>query len=368
MRLRYRLIRPAGRVIVVAPEETPPKRENPMTSKPRTERDHGFDRRDAMRTLLGAGAAALTSSMTSSALAQGTYPTKPVRLVVGFAPAGPTDILARVIGKGLGEVLGEQFIIENRTGAGGNIGTEAVARATPDGYTLLLTLLTAAVNESLFKNFKIRFTEHFESIGGIAETGLVLVVHPSLPVKSVTDFITYAKSKPGALDYATAGAGSSTHLAAELFNSTAGVKLTPVHYRGGGDTIKDLISGRIPVMFSTIPPVLNLIRNGQLRGLATTGGKRDFVLPELPTIIESGLPNFDVPLWFGLIAPKGTPQPVIERLVPALKKTMELPDTKKIFQQQGFTPMPMGPQEFAKFYVAEAAKWAKVVSALGLSQ
>jgi tripartite-type tricarboxylate transporter receptor subunit TctC len=328
----------------------------------------GVGRRDAMRIALGAAAGTLALSKSTSVLAQGTYPTKPVRLVVGFAPAGPTDILARVIGKGMGEVLGEQFIVENRTGAGGNIGTEQVARAAPDGYTLLLTLLTAAVNESLFKNFKIRFTEHFESIGGIAETGLVLIVHPSLPVKSVADLISYAKANPGKLDYATAGAGTSTHLAAELFNTTAGIKMMPVHYRGGGDTIKDLLSGRIPVMFSTIPPVLGFVRAGKLRGLATTGSKRDFVLPELPTIVESGLANFDVPLWFGLIAPKGTPKPVIDRLVPALKKVMDLPDTKKVFAQQGFTPMPMGPAEFAKFYVAEAAKWAKVVKALGLSQ
>jgi len=328
----------------------------------------GFGRREALRALLGAAAGTLASSKMGPALAQGAYPTKPVRLVVGFAPGGPTDILARVIGKGMGDALGEQFIVENRTGAGGNIGTEAVARSAPDGYTLLLTLLTAAVNESLFKKFRIRFTEHFESIGGIAQTGLVLIVHPSLPVKSVPDLINYAKGKPGEVLYATAGAGTSTHLAAELFNSTAGIKLMPVHYRGGGDTIKDLLSGRIPVMFSTIPPVLAFVRDGRLRGLATTGNKRDFVLPELPTIVESGLPNFDVPLWFGLIAPKGTPQPVIEKLAPALTKAMNTPETKKAFEAQGFTPMPMGPAEFAKFYVAEAAKWAKVVNALGLSQ
>ncbi len=332
------------------------------------ERDRRVGRRDAMHALLGAAAGALALAKTSAALAQGAYPTRSVRVVVGFAPGGPTDILARVIGKGMGDVLGEQFVIENRTGAGGNIGTESVARAAPDGHTLLLTLLTAAVNESLFKNFKIRFTEHFDSIGGIAQTGLVLIVHPSLPVKSVSELITYAKGKPGEVLYATAGAGTSTHLAAELFNATAGIKMMPVHYRGGGDTIKDLLSGRIPVMFSTIPPVLAFVRGGQLRGLATTGTQRDFVLPELPTIVESGLPNFDVPLWFGLIAPKGTPQPVIQKLVPALEKTMIMPETKKVFEAQGFTPMPMGPQAFAKFYVSEAAKWAKVVNALGLSQ
>ena len=320
------------------------------------------------RALVGAAVGALALSLVGVALAQTAYPNRPIKLVVGFAPGGPTDILARVIGKGMGDALGEQVIIENRTGAGGNIGTEAVARAAPDGYTLQLTLLTAAVNESLFKNFKIRFAEHFDSIGGIAQTGLVLVVHPSLPVKSVSDLIKYGKAKPGELLYATAGAGTSTHLAAELFNSTAGIKMTPVHYRGGGDTIKDLLSGRIPVMFSTIPPVLGFVRDGRLRGIATTGSKRDFVLPALPTIVESGMPAFDVPLWFGLIAPKGTPQPVIKKLAGAMERAMATPDTKKVYAAQGFTAMPMGPDAFAKFYVAEAARWAKVVRTLGLSQ
>jgi tripartite-type tricarboxylate transporter receptor subunit TctC len=325
-------------------------------------------RRDLLKAMLAVAATPAVSSV-QPALAQGAYPNRPVKLVVGFAPGGPTDILARVIGKGMGDVLGEQVVIENRTGAGGNIGTDAVARSAPDGYTLLLTLLTGAVNESLFKNFKVRFSEHFESIGGIAQTGLVLVVHPSLPVKSVPDLIKYAKAaKSGDLFYATAGAGTSTHLAAELFNSTAGIKMMPVHYRGGGDTIKDLISGRMPVMFSTIPPVLGFVRDGQLRGIATTGRKRDFVLPELPTFVESGLPDYDVPLWFGLIAPKGTPQPVIQTLNKALERTMATPETKKVFDAQGFTPMPMGPAAFAKFYVAEAARWGKVVETLGLSQ
>jgi tripartite-type tricarboxylate transporter receptor subunit TctC len=321
----------------------------------------------AVLALLAAVVGAVVLSAASAALAQGAYPTRPIRLIVGFAPGGPTDILARVIGKGMGDVLGEQFVIENRTGAGGNLGTEAVARSAPDGHTLLLTLLTGAVNESLFKNFKIRFTEHFESIGGIAQTGLVLVVHPSLDVKSVSDLIKLGKAKPGELLYATAGAGTSTHLAAELFNTTAGIKMMPVHYRGGGETVKDLLSGQMKIMFSTIPPVLSFVRDGRLRGIATTGSQRDFVLPELPTISESGLRNFDVPLWFGLIAPKGTPQPVIQKLAQALDRTMGAPETKKVFDLQGFTPMPMGPDAFAKFYVAEAQRWGKVVTALGLS-
>jgi tripartite-type tricarboxylate transporter receptor subunit TctC len=306
--------------------------------------------------------------MSAPGHAQATYPNKPVKLVVGFAPGGPTDILGRVVGAGMAKVMGEQFYVENRTGAGGNIATEAVARAEPDGYTLQLSLMSSAVNESLFKNFKVKFADSFEPIGGIAATGLVLLVHPSLNVKSVADLIKLAKAKPGELLYATAGTGTSTHLGAELFNSMAGTKLMPVHYKGGGETIKDLLSGEMKIMFSTIPPVLGFVKDGRLRGIATTGAKRDSALPDLPTVAESGLPGFEMPLWFGMAAPKGTPRPVIEKLSAALKQTLAMPDIQAALSKQGFTPMEMGPQEFGKFYAAEAAKWAKLVSTIGLSR
>jgi tripartite-type tricarboxylate transporter receptor subunit TctC len=312
--------------------------------------------------------AGLALSTTGDANAQANYPNKPVKLVVGFAAGGPTDILARVVGAGMSKVLSEQIYIENRTGAGGNIATEATSRAEPDGHTLQMTLMSNAINESLFKNFKIRFAEHFEPIGGIAQTGLVLLVHPSLEVKSVSDLIKLEKSKPGSLLYASAGAGTATHLAAELFNVTAGTKMMPVHYKGGGETVKDLLSGEMKIMFSTIPPVLGFVKEGRLRGIATTGLKREAVLPDLPTIADSGLPGFDVPLWFGLAAPKGTPRPVIDKLTVALKKTLAMPDVQKALDKQGFSPMQMGPEEFAKFYATEATKWAKVVNTIGLSR
>ena len=310
--------------------------------------------------------AALT--LSAPAHAQSNYPTKPVRLVVGFAPGGPTDILGRVIGASMSKVLGEQFYVENRTGAGGNIATEAVARAEPDGYTVQLALMSSAVNETLFKNYKFQFAQNFEPVGGIAQTGLVLLVHPSLEVKSVSDLIKLAKAKPGELLYASAGAGTATHLAAELFNSMAGTKLMPVHYKGGGETIKDLLSGEMKIMFSTIPPVLGFVKDGRLRGIATTGSKRDPLLPELPTIAEAGVAGFEMPLWFGLSVPKGTPRPVINTLSAALTKALAMPDVKEALAKQGFTPMEMSPEEFGKFYVAEVAKWAKVVNALGLSR
>jgi tripartite-type tricarboxylate transporter receptor subunit TctC len=288
--------------------------------------------------------------------------------VVGFAPGGPTDILGRVVGAGMSKVLGEQFFVENRTGAGGNIATEAVARAEPDGHTVQLALMSSAVNETLFKNYKFQFAQNFEPVGGIAQTGLVLLVHPSLDVKSVSDLIKLAKAKPGELLYASAGAGTATHLAAELFNSMADTKLMPVHYKGGGETVKDLLSGEMKLMFSTIPPVLGFVKDGRLRGIATTGSKPDPVLPELPTIAQSGVPGFEMPLWFGLSVPKGTPRPVIDKLSAALTKTLAMPDVKEALAKQGFTPMEMSPEEFGKFYVAEVAKWAKVVNTLGLSR
>ncbi len=325
-----------------------------------------------MHTLIARTAAVALAgfalSAASSAQGQTAYPNKPVKLIVGFAAGGPTDILARVIGNGMSKVTGEQFFVENRTGAGGNIATEAAARSEPDGYTVQVTLMSSAVNESLFKNFKIKFSESFEPIGGIAVSGLVLLAHPSLGVKNVSDLIKLEKSKPGELLYASAGAGTATHLAAELFNFMTGTQMKPVHYKGGGDTIKDLLSGEMKIMFSTIPPVLGFVQEGRLLGIATTGLKRDKVLPNLPTIAESGVPGFDMPLWFGLAAPKGTPRAVIEKLEASLKKTLTLPEVQETLARQGFTALELGPAEFAKFYAAEADKWAKVVNAIGLAR
>jgi tripartite-type tricarboxylate transporter receptor subunit TctC len=330
-------------------------------------------KRSAMRNcatwaVTAAAAAGLALSGALPAQAQASYPSKPVRLIVGFAPGGPTDILARVVGNGMSKALGEQIFVENRSGAGGNIATEAAARADADGHTVLVTLMSSAVNESLFKNFKVKFADNFEPIGGIASTGLVLLVHPSLEARSVSDLIKLAKAKPGELLYASAGAGTSTHLGAELFNSMAGTKLMPVHYKGGGETLKDLLSGEMKIMFSTIPPVLPFVKDGRLRGLGTSGLTRDPALPDLPTIDEAGVKGFSMPLWFGLTVPKGTPHPPRNKLVAALKQTLAMPDVKEALARQGFTPMEMGPDEFGKFYVAEAAKWSKLVDSLGLAR
>ncbi|MCC6775145.1 MAG: tripartite tricarboxylate transporter substrate binding protein [Hyphomicrobiales bacterium] len=309
--------------------------------------------------------AAIVATTTVPATAQAPYPSKPVRMIVGFAAGGPTDIISRVIGAKMSETLGQQVVIENRGGAGGNLGTETAARSEPDGYTVLLSLLSSAVNESLFKGFKYRFADYFEPIGLMAETGLVLLVHPSLDVRSVSDLIAMAKAKPGDVLYASAGKGTATHLAAELFNATAGTKMTAVHYKGGGETIKDLLSGQMKVMFSTIPPVLGFVRDGTLRGIATTGPKRDPALPDLPTIAEAALPGYDVRLWFGMSVPKGTPRPVVQKLATALRQSLDAQDTKSKLAAAGYTTGPSSPEEFGAFYASEVAKWAKVVESVG---
>lgn len=302
------------------------------------------------------------------AQAQPAFPSKPIRVVVGFAPSGPTDILARVLASGMGKSLGEAVVVENRTGASGNIATDAVARAEPDGHTLLALTFSNAVNESLFKDFKTRVATHFEPIAYVAETGLVVIVHPSLDVRSPADLVRLEKTKPGSLFYATAGAGTATHLAAELFNYAAGTKLQPVHYKGGGDTIKDLLSGEVKIMFATIPAVISLVREGKLRGIATTGGKRDPNFPDLPTLVESGVAGAEVSLWAGFAAPKRTPKPVIDKLVGALKAAVAMPEVREAMAKQGFAPVDMGPQEFGAYFEKEAAKWAKVVDAMGLAR
>jgi len=309
----------------------------------------------------------VAAGVVSLANAQANYPTKPIRIMVGFAAGGPADIIARVVGGRLGDLLGQQVVIENRTGAGGTIATEAVARSDPDGYTLLMTPLANAVNETLFKTMRAKVGEQLMAVAPLAETANVLVVHPSLEVKSVSDLIALAKSKPGDILYASAGRGTATHLTSELFNMMAGVKLSPVQYRGGGEAAKDLLSGQVKVMFSSIAPVLEHVKSGSLRGIATTGSKRDAALPDLPTVAESGLPGFDVRLWIGLLSPSGTPRPVIERLSGALSQALAMPEMKSALAAQGFDPLIGTPEQFDTFYRGEVEKWAKVIQAVGMT-
>lgn len=319
------------------------------------------------RAALLATIVALASAASESAQAQANYPSKPIRLVVGFAAGGPTDIIARVLGAKLSDLLGQQVVIENRAGASGNIATETVARAPNDGYTLLMAPLSNAVNETMLTNIRYKLGEQLVPVAAVAETANVLVVHPSMDVKSVSELIALAKAKPGDIFYATAGRGTATHLAGELFNLMAGTKLVAVHYKGGGETIKDIVSGQVKVMFSTIPPVLGLVKDGTLRALATTALRRDAALPELPTIAETGLAGFDMRLWIGLAAPAGTPGDIIDRLSSTTAQALRAAEVKSTLAAQGFEPMIGSAAQFGDFYRREVAKWADVIRATGIS-
>jgi tripartite-type tricarboxylate transporter receptor subunit TctC len=317
---------------------------------------------------LALGVVGLAVAASGPALSQTGYPSKPIRILVGFAPGGPSDIISRVVGGKMGEIMGAQFVIENKTGAGGAIATQEVARSAPDGYTLLNTPLATVANEFLSKTIKYEYGKDIIAVCPQAETANVLIVHPSLGVKSVAELVKLAKEKPGELQYATAGRGSATHLTSELFNMAADIKTIPVHYRGGGDTVKDLLSGQVKLMFSSIAPVQDFVRNGSLIGIATTGPKRDPAFPDLPTIAESGYPGFDVRLWIGMTAPAATPKDIIHRLADANDKALKSPEIQKALAAQGFAPMVGSAEDFDAFYRAERAKWEKVITATGMDK
>jgi tripartite-type tricarboxylate transporter receptor subunit TctC len=305
------------------------------------------------------------ASSPAAVRAQAAFPRQPIRIIVGFAAGGPTDILARVVGSSLGERLGQQVVIENRTGASGNIASEAVAHAPNDGHTLLMAPLVFAVNETLFPQRRFAYAKDFVAVAPLAETSNVLVVHPSLNVATVAGLIALAKARPGEMLYATAGKGTATHVAGELFGMMAGVKLTAVHYRGGGDLVKDLLSGEVKVTFSTIPPVLDFIQKGTLRGIATTAPRRDPALPDLPTMAEAGLAGYDVRLWLGLLAPAGTPRDVVGSLATASADALNSEEVKSVLAAQGFEPMVGTPETFDAFLRSEIVKWGRVSREIG---
>jgi tripartite-type tricarboxylate transporter receptor subunit TctC len=304
----------------------------------------------------------------TAAINAADYPNKPIRILVGFAPGGASDVISRVVGSKMGEILGVQFVVENKSGAGGAIATQEVARSAPDGYTLLNTPLATVANEFLSKTIRYQYGKDITAVCPQAETANILVVSPSLGVNSVAELVKLAQEKPGELQYATAGRGTATHLTAELFNMAAGIKTIPVHYRGGGDTVKDLVSGQVKIMFANIAPVQELVRDGRLIGLATTGPRRDPAFPDLPTVAESGYPGFDVRLWIGMTAPAATPKEIIHKLADANRKALETPEIRTALTAQGFAPMIGSAEDFDAFYLAERAKWEQVIKATGLDR
>ncbi len=316
-----------------------------------------FSRRRLLR--LAAGAATLPA-LPRLARAQKTYPTRSVLLLVGYAAGGPTDICARLMAQWLSQRLGQQFVVENRSGAGSNIATEAVVRADPDGYTLLLVTQSNAINATLYRHLNFDFMRDIAPIAGLMQAPSLLEVNPSLPVKSVAEFIAYAKANPGKIDLGTAGNGRPPHMFAELFMAMTGVNLNVVGYRGGGPALVDLLSGQIQVMFEGITSSIGYVKAGKLRALAVTSAKRNSALPDLPAIAEF-VPGYDATGWFGLGAPKGTPQPIIERLSKEVAAALADPGMKARFTELGAEPMPMGPAEFGKLVADDTKKWAKVI-------
>jgi tripartite-type tricarboxylate transporter receptor subunit TctC len=307
---------------------------------------------------LTAAAVMLGMSYAATAMAAG-YPERPVRVVVASAPGGGTDFVGRTTARKVTDILGQQFVIDNRGGAAGILGSEIVAKAEPDGYTVLVVFSNFSTYPSLGKKLTFDIEKSFTPISALTTTPLVLVVNNSLPAKSVKELIELAKTK--SLNYAAPGVGSMGHLAAELFNIAASVKMTHVAYKGGGPAITALIGNEVDLYFSTPPSALAQMRAGRLRGLAVTGGKRVSFAPDLPTVAEAGLPGYDVEGWFGLFAPAGTPAPAVKTLHRAFAQAVQAPDVQELFARQGVTPYGSTPEEFRKVLRRDIDKWAKVI-------
>lgn len=312
--------------------------------------------------------AALFAAATAFAAAAGaeTYPDRPIRLVVPFPPGGGSDITARTIAQKLGEALGQTIIADNRGGAGGNIGTDIVAKAVPDGYTLVMALSGPfSINGSLMGKLPFDPLKDFALITLAGATPNLLVAHPALPANTVRELIALAKASPGKLNFASSGLGTPAQLAGELFNTMAGVKLVHVPYKGAAPALTDLLAGQVQLMFSTMPPSLPQVRAGKLKAIAVTSAKRSLTTPELPTIAEGGLPGFEATTWYGLAAPAGTPKAIIARLNTEVLKVLHMPDVHERLLAQGTEASGTTPEAFAAFIRVETEKWAKVVKASG---
>ena len=313
---------------------------------------------------------ALLAALVGGALAQPAkpeFPSRPIRYITASAPGGASDILARTIAPPLSEALGVQVVVDNRPGAGNTIGAELAARAVPDGHTIFsCNIASLAVSPALYRKLGYDPERDFAPIGLIGSNPNVLTVHPSVPAATIAQFIALAKAHPGKLNYASAGVGTSPQLSMELFRMQAGIVIVHIPYRGSGPALVDLIGGRVDAMFSTVPSVLGAVRRGQVRALAVTSTQRDSDLPEVPTIAESGMPDFEVISWQGLCSPAGVPQAALARIRAALGAVLALPDTRKRIMDQGFQLNVMPVEKFAAFIRAERAKWAKAVKDIGI--
>jgi tripartite-type tricarboxylate transporter receptor subunit TctC len=289
------------------------------------------------------------------------YPTRPIRIIVPFGAGGPADVVARVLGNAMQESLKQPFVIETRPGAGAVIGTLEAAKSPPDGYTLLMMSNTQTANESLVPQRKYELMRDLVPVAPINFSDLVIVVHPSVPANSLREFIALAKSQPGKLNYASSGQGTPYHMAGELFKTMAGIDLVHVPYRNSGEARNGVIGGQVQMMIDAVTTMAPNVSQGQVRALATTGEKRSSVLPEVPTAEEAGLPGYEATIWLGLMAPTGTPKPIIDKLSAAINVAIKRPEIVKLWADQGASPLSMTPEEFDKFLRGDIVKWAEVV-------
>ena len=307
---------------------------------------------------------ALSQGVARAASGQ-SYPTKPVRIVDAFPPGGGSDVVARLIAPKLTEAWGQQVLVENRGGAGGTIGAEHALRSAPDGYTVLIATGSYSVNPSVYK-LPYDPVNDVSVIGQTAAGPFVAVVHPAFPVKSIKELIALARSKPGQIDYASTGTGGITHLVMEYFKLTAGVNLTHIPYKGTGPAVSDLLGGQIQVMFAASAPVMPHVRSGRLRALAVTGPKRVAAAPELPTVIEAGVPGYDVTLWYALLGPKNLPREIVALWNTEVNRIIQLPDIRERFASGGLEPQPGTPDAFTAILKRDVERWAKVVKQAGI--
>ena len=318
-----------------------------------------------MAILLRAGLAALALSMIQPAAAQ-DYPARQVRLIVPFGAGGPADVYARVIAQHLSEEMKQTFIVENRPGAGSIIGTDAVAKSAPDGYTLLVMSNTHTTNESLVPNKPFQLMRDFVPVAPMNYSDLIMVVHPSVPAKDLKEFIALAKGKPGELNYASSGPGTPYHMAGELYKAMSGSNIVHVPHKASGEARSAVMGGHVQMMFDAITTMASNVAAGQVRALGTTGAKRSALTPDVPTVAEAGVPGYEATIWLGVMAPAGTPKDIVDKLNAGINKVIARPDVKEAWAKQGAVPIAMTPAEFDKYLQSDIEKWANVVKSAGI--
>ncbi len=306
------------------------------------------------------------AALATPAAAQ-TWPAKPVKIVVPFGPGGPADVYARIVGQGLTEAFKQQFIIENKPGAGSLIGTEVVAKSAPDGYTLLMMSNTHTVNETLFAKRPYDLMRDLIPVAPVNSSDLVMVVHPSVPAKTLQEFVALAKVQPGKLSYASSGPGTPYHMAGELFKSMSGTDILHIPHKGSAEARNDVMGGHVQMMFDAVTAMKGSIDAGEVRALATTGLQRSSVMPNVPTVNESGVPGYEATIWLGIMAPKGTPKEIVDKLNAEIGKIIAKPEIREAWAKQGAVPMTMTPDQFGAYLKQDIEKWAKVIKTAGIA-